>query len=220
MPFPQNEPEMNRSGKDREEARRKVTQSELLIFAKDLGRESEFEADQRRSAFPAALSNYHAALWKWVGVWTPRSVVKSLRIHSFYPQPQPAQTLPEDMRRACVYLFRRAVFLSGMKTGEGFKAGHYRFFADCFWIADQLGDKEVFEAARQHRYGRTPKPGHETARRLKYSLIISWLAGGLWRMASRDEQVLALHGFWPDNPRSSSDAVLAAQKRLGLRWPI
>jgi hypothetical protein len=211
---------MRRSSKDCEEASRKVTQSELLKFAKALGRESKFEADQRLSAFPAALSNYHAALWKWVGMLTPGRVVESLRIHSFYPQPQQAGTLPEDMRRTHVYLFRRAIFLSGMKTGEGFKAGHYRFFADCFWIADQLGDEEVFEAARQHRYGRKPKTGHETARRLKYALIVSWLAGGLWRMASREEQILALHGFWPDAPRSSPDAVLKAQKRLGLGWPI
>jgi hypothetical protein len=196
-------------------ARRETTWRHLQNFAKDLRCEPQFQQDQNRPDYPAAFANYHHALWRWVWSLTPPDVRHKLNQVRFR-LPDTLENEAADCVAKHEYMLWRAVFVAGMKVGEGFKANHYRRFAQLAHVADRLDDEALFEIARQHRHGRTPKTGHDTARRLKYALIVAWLAGGLWRMPSRDDQAAAIYRWWAARP--SPEAIHKAQTRLGLEW--
>lgn len=195
-----------------------MTAVEVRAFVKALGRPAVFAEELRLPGFEEAFGNYHVALWRWVWSLTPQDVISKLNETTFQ--------LPDtDESRAdfCVhhhkYLFWRCIFLAGLKAGEGYKSSHYRYFARYALVADELDDKTIFEAARQHRHGGKPKEGHELHRKLKFDLLVGWIAGGLWRMASRGRQLNALKSRRPRNaPFYSAEALAMAQKRLGLRW--
>jgi hypothetical protein len=197
------------------DARREITWREVRKFAKRLDCEEHFERCQNDKNYPGAFTNYHHALWKWVLEQTPDRVIDLLNSASF--------NLPDSPETAALlavehhgYMLWRAIFVTGMKAGEGFKGRHYRYFAEHAYKASALGDNDLFEIARQHRYGTKPKSGHESARKTKYGLIVAWLGGGLCLMPSRDDQCAALRK-WFDS-RSTSDAIQKAQERLGLIW--
>jgi hypothetical protein len=201
--------------KNAAESRRAITWERLRMFAKQLGTEKQFASDQHLKDYPAAFLDYHRALWRWASSLTPSSVTDCLNAARF-DMPDTPETHGLISFRQHDYILWRAILVSGFKIGEGFKASHYRYFAELALIADKLGDADVFEHVRQRRYGREPKPGHETTRKVKYGLLISWLAGGLWRMGSRNEQCAAFRRWW--NVRPSPESVQKAQKRLGLTW--
>jgi hypothetical protein len=109
-----------------------------------------------------------------------------------------------------------------MRAGEGFDGEHYQFFSQLADVANRLGDYEVFDVAKQKKWNvkkaKVQARRTQIERQTKYALLISWLAGGLWCLASRAEQMDALKMHWPKMPPYSLEAITMAQKRLGLQW--
>lgn len=190
---------------------------QALKFAKALGREQEFAKEQKFPGFEAAFGNWHVALWRWAWRLTPDSVFDRLDAAE-YSVPDTPETKAKGWQLHHDYILWRAVFVAGMKAGEGFKAAHYRHFAYYARFADQLEDAEVFELAKQHpHHGSTAKDFAEKNRKLKYRLLIAWLPCGLWHRQKRAEQLDALYSQWRDMPRYNDEAVTIAEKGLGLR---
>jgi hypothetical protein len=205
------------------EARRIVTWRHLRAFAKGVRRVSQFESEEKRAGYPAAFLNYNRALWQWVLEETSDEVLELLNSAQLdapgIKTADPAKIVAREAIEKHEYLWWRAVYLAGLRAGEGFKLEHTRYLARKLLIAERLNDTSVLEAARQHHYGSTPKAGHEFHRKLKYALLAYWLVLGLWRMASRREQLDALKARAPKGaPRYSPEAFALAQKRLGLKW--
>ena len=196
-------------------AQRIVTMLELERYAKVLECESGFKQEQKGADFLPALANYHLAFWRWVLSLTPPNVIDKLKA-TLFTLPNTAETKANIWIAQWQYLIWRAVFVAGMKAGEGSNVKHYLHFAHFAQVALKLDDGAVFDLARQHRYGRKPKPGYEVARKTKFALIVTWLVGGVWRMSSRDDQAAALQRWW--NLHTSSGAIQKAQTRLGLKW--
>jgi len=209
-----------RSGAD---ARREVTWRRLMLNAKRLDCEKQFEQDQGRKNYPAAFLDYHNALWKRVEQQTPREVIDRLREAGFV-----LPDTPENQANISValheYMLWRAIFVAGMKAGEGFNPDHYRHFSQLAQVADRIDDDKVFRIAAQRRWNaKTAKVQEgrtQMERQTKYCLLISWVAGGLWCKASRAEQMVVLRKLWPTMPKYTPEAISTAQKRLGLRWPV
>lgn len=203
------------------DARREITWLQLVKFAKHLGCERQFEQDQEREDYPAAFLDYHHALWRWVWRLTPPKVIDILNVvnaaHFALPD------TPENRANISVgkhdYMLWRAVFVAGMKAGEGFNASHYQHFSRLAHVACRIGDDEVFEIAKQKKWNFKKAKAQAGRVRLKYYLLVSWLAGGLWRMATRAEQMEALEGQWGELPPYSLEAITMAQTGLGLHWP-
>lgn len=208
--------------KNAAEVRRMMTMQRLKEWAKALGCESGFEQEQTHADFLPAFGNYDAALWRWVFSLAPPDVLDTVNAACFN-LPDTDETEAHSAHVCIVkheHLFRRAVYVAGMKKGEGFKPEHARHLASFSGNADRLDDKDLFETAKQHRWnwkkaqakiGRTPLD-----RQLKYCLLISWLPRGLWRM-SGEEQLDALKKLWPDLPSYSVQSIATAASRLGLR---
>jgi hypothetical protein len=203
------------------DARREVTYLELQKFAILLDRQQPFEEDEQRKDYPAAFVNYHHALWRWVWQYIPDGLTDKINNARFR-----LPDTPENAANICVsmhrYLLWRAVFLAGMKAAEGFKTGHYQYLAEHAKTAILLGDTAIFDSAKQRAWNaRKAKVQHgrtEAERQLKYALLISWLAGGLWRASSRADQMDMLRKQHSEFPPCTAEAITMAQRRLGLRW--
>jgi len=203
------------------DARRVVTLCKTQTFAKQMDCEREFEKDQKLAGFEDAFGNYHVALWRWVWRATPPEVIDRLN-EARYDLPDAPETASHLAIAHHEYMLWRAIFVTGMKKGEGFNPAHYRYFAEHAKDADHLGDDGLFKIASQRKWnfkkakvqvGRKP-----TERQTITCLLVCWLAGGLWRTTSRQQQMDAVKKCWPDFPPYSLEAITTAQKRLGLRW--
>jgi len=199
------------------EVQRVITQVLVESLALDpFNRDREFRQEQAYAGYLTAGGNYQAALWRWVWRVTPDVLAERLNAARFaLPQTQ------NSKGHICLvhhdYMLKRAIFLYGLKTGEGLNARHWRYFAQWADYARGLGDDALFEETARVRRWKTPK-GQPSDRKLKYLLLLTWLAGGLWCMKSRDDQAAALYTWWPDAPPYGPDALHHAQIRLGLRW--
>lgn len=218
--------EKRRLPRNEAEARALVTLNQVRAFAKDLGCEKELNGDQKLKGWPAAFGNYHRGLWRWVWSLTPPEVDDLLN-RAQLDAPETAdddETASVECVKKYEYLFWRAVFVAGMQIGEGFNSKHYAYYGKKARIATSIGDHEVSQLAAQRKWNakkaKVQKGRTALERQTKFCLLTAWLAGGLWRMASREEQAKALKNYFPDFPPYSIEAITMAQKRFGLRWPI
>ncbi|MGO9202443.1 MAG: hypothetical protein ACLQM8_18110 [Limisphaerales bacterium] len=224
-------------------ARTLLTAHFTIIFVGYLNRSAALDTERKLPGFQAAFANYDAALWRWVDELTPPELpalldnpkalvertedtavpprsIGDVQVIDLRPLVLHRRPLRDHFVLRANYLLSRALYVGGLKAGLGFEPAHAQGYLPAILpIADTIGDKALFDKVRQHRHGGTPKLGHATNRLLKYDLIDSWLAGRLWHMASRAQQIAALKIYHPDHPAISSDALLIAQRRLGLRWP-
>jgi len=207
------------------QARIAVTTRRVVTFSRALGKEAALREQTQLPGFEAAFTNYYTALWCWAEGLTPEEVYPLLNKAIFAPDgPVRVAELPRgefEAKLACdrrEYLLDRAIYVGLFSAGEGFNPAHTEFLATFAETGRRLGDTALFDIARQHRHGGTPKVGHEANRKLKFGLLAAWVAGGLWCLESRAHQIRALRQFWPALPRLSPEAIQKAQTRLGLHW--
>jgi hypothetical protein len=195
-----------------------VTVCRVVTFARALGNEPTLRGQTELPGFEAAFANYHEALWSWADALTPDDVY-SLLNEARVDHPATAADMAACAIGRREYLLDRAIYLGLFDIGEGFNPKHAEFFATFAETARRLGDKALFERARQHRHGSTPIPDKKRPG-LKYLLLAAWTAGGLWLLKSYDEQTAALRRYWPHLAPFSPEALQKARVRLHLRWPV
>lgn len=207
-------------------ARNILTVQFVGLFAQSFSRDVALDAEMRLPGFRDAFNDYHAALWRWVLRFNPPEVTAlldnpKLLVTRIDPGDKICRTpLRSHFVLRNSYLLGRALYLAGLRVGQGFQPSHVQYVTSLGPIAAEIGDLHLLNQVRQRRHGSTPKAGHEVNRRLKYCLLETWIAGGVWHLNSRQEQIAALRTFLPGLPPISPDAVRKAQTRLGLRWPV
>lgn len=163
--------------------------------------------EQKQEGFNAAAERYVHVMWQWMMNHTPedlRATINNLKWR-VPADPNEADKLQRAKTQQALYYFlRRAWFLEGLKHGEAHNPEWYRSFAPWFDMADRLNDMDVFRAlaaAKQKRESKKPRPGWGL---LRFRILTTWLAGGLWCLPSDGERCKALNEFWKDSGQETA----------------
>lgn len=196
----------------------KMTLALVRSFAEQqFNRLQEFEKESKESAFTMASLRYSRALWSLIVETTPEGLLT--RLNDLTPaevrQPNDPAARHDITAARLQYLLRRTVFILGVRYDEAHSAEWYRAFAFEIYCADQLNDMAVFKAiaaGKQKRRLKAPDFG-----RLKYHLLVAWLAGGLWKLQTYEARRARLRQLVnPHCVDATAESLRKAQRRLRL----
>jgi hypothetical protein len=207
-------------------ARRKVSTERVVTYAKALGTTEVLEFLRTRRGFQTAFDSWHAALWSWVDQETQRADGDSVSSAQFVrsaqfdwaccPSATPAERRHDEEIARQQMLLDLAVFFAGQRYSPAQDAKWLMTFGNLFYGAAQLGLLPVFTKLVEMKQRKPPKDKGD--RQLRFALLCSWIAGGLWVLTTKSVAHF-LQEQWPrtqDLPYRNK-TISDACRDLGLK---